>query len=533
MAKRKKDDGTTCSSAAQSIQPHILYARPRTRELVRALLSEGKPRRKPFQFSMLDGNVFVNLEAPLYLGDMTEYQTPISASIMAQRQALAKPLRKQLEKAREVLKSAKGKEAKEIARRKKAVIEAKLKAATKYLPTEVFDATPEQIAEYIRESTKRKDGSSAWKTVFTREGKRKPEREAEDRSMVKRVSLLTLTSKMGCYSFNLPAGPISHGFQGTCPASRFGFPMLTDREATRRGQSEHFANFDVDKQNWLCSGCYGLKGLYGNPSMLFLMEARKQFIEGQIALDKRSGRDDLVDVMVRSIRMGQVKSITERYFLEQMGLEAEAWAIPDPNYFRWHDVGDAWIPEWQHAIFRICEALSEPYEDKRLGLRLPAVKFWQPTRMWMLKGMLNEAAKTRKVPKNLAVRPSAAHFGQAPPKIKGLAAGAGSVCLSEDVTEGDRKNVEAVLGTKLYDRGGKGWICPAYLRPEFKEGRRVGGGGAIIQRKLMASGEEKEKLVGGACARAYGPDGAMPAPHGPGCRVCWDRPDLIVVYPEH
>jgi hypothetical protein len=309
--------------------------------------------------------------------------------------------------------------------------------------------------------------------------------------------------------------------------------MLTARERTRVGQSEAFSQSDVNPDNWLCSGCYGLKGLYGNPSMVFLMEARKQFIEAQIAMDKRSGRDELVEIMVRAIRMGQVKSITERYFLRQMGMEQEAWAIPDPHYFRWHDVGDAWLAEWQNAIFRICEALGTEQNDQSLGLRLPPVKFWQPTRMWMVEGPLLEAAKAGRIPRNLSVRPSAAHFTEKPAALRGLAAGSCAVCMHEDVTAEDQANVERVIGTKLYARGGKGWICPAYLRPEFKDGRRVGGGGATVERKVLKTGMVQEKLVGGACARAYGPDGEQPAPNGPGCRVCWDRPDLIVVYPEH
>lgn len=536
MVKQKSRDPEICSEAAQTIQPHILYSRPRTRQLVTELLGGGvKPneRTQPFSFSMTDGHMYVNLEGPLLSSDMAVFQTPVSASIYAQRRALMEPLEAKLKAAREALKKA-PKAGKEAAKRARDEIQRELDRARTYLPEKITEPTREQLVAYMKSAeTKDKDKSKAFTRVFTPAGVPKKVDRDKEKAMVKRVGLLTLTSKMGCYSFNMPAGPLAHGFGGTCPASRFGFPMLTTRERTRHGQSEEFAQFAVDQESWLCSGCYGLKGLYGNPSMVFLMEARKQFIEGQLALDKRSGQDELVEIIVRAVRMGQVKSITERYFLKQMGMQDESWAIPDPEYFRWHDVGDAWVPGWQEAIFRICEALDVQYVDDELGLRLPAVKFWQPTRMWMLKGSLIDEAKSGGIPRNLSVRPSAAHFNQAPPKIAGLSAGSGSVCLSEEVTPQDRQNVERVLGTKLYDRGGKGWICPAYLRPEYKDGRRVGGGGAIIQKEKLKSGEVKEKLVGGACARAYGPDGQEPAPNGSGCRVCWDRPDLIVVYPEH
>lgn len=523
----RKATEVDCSVAAQSIQPHILYARPATRELVRNLLHSGvqsSQRTKPFNLSMEDGQVYIDLDASMRMRDMASYQVPISASILAQREALAGPIQQRLAQARETAKKAKG-EAKLAARRQVETIMGELSEAMRYLPSEIQTPTQAQLEAYIERAKSRDKGKSkAFESIS--------ETSKEKEFSVSRVGLLTQTSKMGCYSFNLPAGPMQHGFFGTCPASRFAFPMLSSKEKTRVGQSEPFSKVELKDHNWLCSGCYGLKGLYGNPSMIFLMECRKQFIEGQLALDKRSGKDDLVKFFVRSIRMGQVKSITERFFLQEMGLQEQSWSIPDPAYFRWHDVGDAWIDGWQRAIFRICEAMSEPFEHQDLGLRVPAVKFWQPTRMWALKGPLLEAANQGRIPKNLTLRPSAAHFNEAPPQIAGLASGSGSVCLQESVTPADAAKVEKITGTKLYQNGGRAWICPAYMRPEFEDGKRVGGGGGIIRQKQTKAGV-KEELYNGACARAYGPDGQQPEPHGSGCRVCWDRPDLIVVYPEH
>lgn len=524
----------------QSIQPHILYSRAKTRELVALLLSSGvhpNERRKPFTYAMQDGQVYVNLDVPLIRGEMAVFQVPVSAAILAQRQALSDPLQAKLDAAREAYKQAKGKQAKDAAKLVRDDI-----AAQSYYPERLHEATQQQIAEYIRKS---RNQTSAWSKAYTAEGRLKPRKsieevveamedsESDEKRAVGRIQLLTLTSKMGCYSFNLPAGPLSHGFYGSCPGSRFGFPMLTEHERGRHGQTEAMSKVQVDQQSWLCAGCYGLKGLYGSPNLVFGMDVRKQFIEGQLAIDKREGAEGLVDIFVKSIRMGQVKSITERYMLHQMGLHDDLWAIPDPAYFRWHDVGDAWDGDYLRTIVRIAEVLSEPFVEPMLRMTLPAVNFWMPTRMWMVKGPMMDLAAKGRIPANLTIRPSAAHFNDRPPVIKGMAAGSGAVCISADVTVQDRAAVEAATGTKLYQNGGKAWICPAYLKPEFKEGRRVGGGGASVLVKRLASGKVSETLLGGACGRAYGPDGQQPAPQGSGCRVCWDRPDLVVIYPEH
>lgn len=475
----QKRERSTLHSAELTIQPHMLFARQETRELVTEKLNGGvKPvdRKEPFEYEIVEGQLYVKLEHPIYRVEASEIIDPISAAIKSERH------QKSLEPG--------------VSKRE----------AERHIPSElsIEGPAPAQLR--------------AQRAAAITADKRPA-------ILFAKFSLLTLTSKMGCYSFNLPAGPIAHGFHGTCPASGYGFPMLRDAERPK-ARSDWF-DTKIDKSAWLCSGCYGLKGLYGSPLLYSMMECRKQFVESMLAMD----RNGLVDILSKAIRMGQAQSMTERFFLEQMGPEMlrQAWKIPDPHYFRIHDVGDVWTEPYFSVWCDVARNLQETYAPKGLGFELPPVRFWMPTRMWMLPGPIEKrfickAMKAGCVPENLTVRPSAPHFGQATPAIdvSGLAAGSGATAISNVLDAKDIQRAEKVVGT--LSPKGKGWICPAFLPPELK-----GGGEWVVK----GTKNTYLELVGGACARSWGPHGEPPAPQGHGCRVCWDQPDLAVVYGEH
>lgn len=86
---------------------------------------------------------------------------------------------------------------------------------------------------------------------------------------INNVSALTETSKMGCYSWNLPAGPAKLG--GTCPASGLGFMYSTIGELERAQKALRDPETVIRPQSFICNGCYALKAAYGNPSNIFFM----------------------------------------------------------------------------------------------------------------------------------------------------------------------------------------------------------------------------------------------------------------------
>ena len=104
------------------------------------------------------------------------------------------------------------------------------------------------------------------------------------------VGMLVETSKMGCYSFNLPAGPNHLG--GTCPASALGFMYSTRNEIEAAQKALRDPSTLIDPLSFICNGCYALKGQYGAPSNIFYMMMKYFVTERLLAneLAKRSRR---------------------------------------------------------------------------------------------------------------------------------------------------------------------------------------------------------------------------------------------------
>lgn len=520
--------------AAGSLQPHMLYARKEISQLVNEKLLGGVNPQKvseaePFKYTMIEGQVYVVLQTPIYQQEVKAIIDPVSEAV---------------KKVRTEWKGSKGITRKELRRGEfppeismpesldilwKEGAPPSESRAGRVAEGEIFQEPEEEIPGDIEID----DGAP-----------KKKGKKRKKKTLFSRFPLLALTSKMGCMSFNMPAGPETK-FGGTCIASTFGFPMLKDEQRPRQSSEwyplpttkkdgkqviDYSQIPERDKLNWLCSGCYGLKGLYGSPLIFTMMECRRQWVQ---VMTRPEYVDKFIDMMTRSIRMSQAHCLTERFLLEEMGMTNLIWTIPDPAYFRIHDVGDVFSPQYLEAWFSVIRACAVEVKVKNIGLTLPAIKFWMPTRMWISKTKVADHFKCMGkeiscVPENLTLRPSAAKFGDAAPAISaahGLSHGAAATGMSEAMTDKDMQAARAVVG-KLVHEGGKGWICPAYLAPEI-----LGGGGAAWT--PMGGKRKGLQLSGGACARAYGPSGEEPAPKGSGCRACWDRPDLKIVYPEH
>lgn len=446
--------------------------------------------------------------------------------------------------------------------------------------------------------------------------------------MVARTRVLTITSKMGAMSFNLPAGPPHLG--GSCPGALPGWrtddlpvnhtvsskdkeraelihPDLTrtwskveyrsyaqqrsneasfkqGRRLVRRGMRKrelsiaqggaaqrkagqsllrmqieqaglelakvyHLAQLEIDAnkpagfakqpdgryglvvnpRTYICNGCYAMKGSYGNFSVIFGQTVRMEWLKWCLANDPQ----EFVDVMTLAIEAARQKNAKKRE--RDRGVRPIAsdienekmLATPDPKYFRIHDCGDFFKVQY---FILWCQVMD----------RFADVNFWAPTRLWFDPNIARElqrrAAAVRPGggkgwPKNLNMRPSALHFGDPAPSLPNLCmqkAGSGSM---QPAKFGNAPCFDAA-------NGGVGeWMCPAY-RPYTM------GGGAL--HPVKGKGAGKFRVWGtdfessGSCQYAQGmPPGAKcgtlqaTGKRVQGCRVCWVRPDVHVVYAEH
>jgi hypothetical protein len=427
-----------------------------------------------------------------------------------------------------------------------------------------------------------------------------------------RVSVLTETAKMGCYSWNMPAGPPNLG--GTCPSAALGFMYSESKDAQRQGGNVlgeppaslpaksayrlDAARSPIDYGTFICNGCYALKGNYANGNQIVMMVVRQvlaqsllkgagshsaagvYFVDGDVYHRARERGAKPDDAVVAAFQAGEAREITcggdhgvgalawlfktaiqcadihstatrsrvagfdfeassyaavRAFYERQLALatsEAEragkkakpsekareqtekayAWAIPEPGYFRIHDAGDfyslAYWQAWEQAM-----------------RELPGTRFWAPNRTW---AHASHTVDHGAIPENLAMRPSALHFGDPPPtgetmrrvrlpiwqagKGGGLAAGSGS---------GDPEAMRVVPGTPFREfvsaPGEAFWECPAYAY-------WTKGGGAVFG--------TQDRPAGGTCILARGPQNEK------GCRVCWggsrgEYAPVGVVYHKH
>jgi len=252
--------------------------------------------------------------------------------------------------------------------------------------------------------------------------------EAALSSNVRRVSILTFTSKMSCASFSLAAGPTSS--HGTCQSADLPKPAFVKRsvEVQREGG---FADAEAagmighrgpdGKKSvpvsgtdgmYICDGCYAGKGNYARlDSVQIYQVVRKIWVDRALAKGRGSFVDEMVEILSAALSN---ESLLRRN-------------LASSNHFRIHDSGDFFSVAYAMAWYKVCR-------------RMPDVQFWCPTRQWVAPTF--RYPLTENVPPNLALRPSALFFGSRAPLVRGLAAGSTS---------------------SRHNMAGEGhWDCPAY-----------------------------------------------------------------------
>lgn len=225
-----------------------------------------------------------------------------------------------------------------------------------------------------------------------------------------RTALFTVTSKMSCLSFSLPAGPTPLG--GTCPASD---PRNIDKQVLGR---------DKTSKGFICGECYAAKNRYLYGSIQASQTFRKLWVLR--CLSQPDGEHYLAEQLLNAINVATMVTMPQDL----------ASVDVDPQFFRIHDSGD---------FFDVSAPGVDQFAYYRawvyVALQLPSVRFWAPTRMWVFPEWM-AAFQTIEggVPANLSLRPSALWFDAPPPMLPGLAPGSGSA-------KGGMRNV---------------WNCPAY-----------------------------------------------------------------------
>lgn len=370
-------------------------------------------------------------------------------------------------------------------------------------------------------------------------GAEKFRKQYKEKALIKDgLQLLTLTTKMGCYSFNLPAGPAEHG--GTCPASGLGFMFSSpERQAAQQRHLPVAYPRSVGEGNFICNGCYALKGSYGSPNVMLGQEFKRQLVE--IWLKAGSFERIMTDMIKwaqqKSNRQYDNAEKARAQLLEMLPGYVEDMRpemfIPHPNFFRIHDAGDMYSTRYAKAWMQVIERFKGD------------IQFWAPTRMWALGKMPWMAGG---IPENLTLRPSALHFGDEAPPVKNP--GTSRATLYGLPVPG----MSAGSGAGKRNAPGT-WFCPAmepqHLGGGLFEGKVGKATGARKAKKEAAAraqetGQEEELVYEGStkrgytCAAAHGPnspiyggDNPDETPEGYGCRACWLHRELDVFYGEH
>jgi len=209
--------------------------------------------------------------------------------------------------------------------------------------------------------------------------------------------LLSWTSKMGCPSFSLPAGPLEAG--GACPGASAG-QSIVPVEALRAGAQrvQRVTGETVRLDRAVCQFCYAEGGRYA--TSLLQYGALLRYIWARRALSDGS----FVDVLRYAIAHAE-------FFLDggtQGGNHYERETHPG-RYFRLHDSGDFFSAEYLMAWRAVADAF-------------PDITFWAPTRIWATSwgvDAVNEINHPARHIPNLVIRPSAYMVGSIPPRDLG------------------------------------------------------------------------------------------------------------------
>lgn len=352
----------------------------------------------------------------------------------------------------------------------------------------------------------------------------------------KQVEVLSWTTKMGCPSFSLPAGPIETG--GSCPGAAGGQSIIGS-EKLKASQKfvETVTGEPVRLYQAICQFCYAEGGQYATGGVQVAQVLRYIWT-----------RDATSDVRFESsgVRFGpkalawieaMVYAIDNADFMLEGGKVAKLEYPPErarpgsrkpARYFRWHDSGDLFSAAHLALVKEVCN-------------RLPDITFWTPTRCWATSWGVEAVNKINGPAEksNLVIRPSAYHVNEPPPSLDklgpGWAAGSTSYALGQKlwaqdnsglVQIGSRKRVVKVKqrdpSTGRMKTVQKNVSLPNPLEPWAKKL------GYDWDCQTYAVDDEKH-----TCRHAMSPELDSQGRNLVGCRACWIRPSARINYTLH
>ena len=333
--------------------------------------------------------------------------------------------------------------------------------------------------------------------------------------LARHFSLLAWTSKMNAPSFSIPAG--APDLHGACPGAAAGQSLVPADTMVRAQRFVREVTGQTVKLSLsICETCYALGGQYSTGNVQYAQAlryiwARQAILEPAVGPGGRPSTL-FIETMVAAISGANFFLDGGRISKEDLGDDdepkGEARLPPEASgrrFFRLHDSGDFFSPEYLRQWKLVCE-------------RLPDITFWAPSRVWAAGGDWIDIVNRVNAPQqgsanNLVIRPSAYLIdGPAPANLgPGWAAGSTVVSFEDDggppaavvaYVEGLEGKPMKMLGTNRPDPR-YDWSCRAY-----------------------STGSTH------TCRNAVAPPGRGGA-DGKGCRACWDVPQAIVNYHPH
>lgn len=341
--------------------------------------------------------------------------------------------------------------------------------------------------------------------------------------------LFTMTTKMNCPSFSLPAGPPEEG--GSCVAAR-----------TAKGGG---TGLREPGKLYTCDQCYAFGANYAYAEVSFAQAARAYWVESSLRADP--GGAQFVNAMVGGISEFARRTTFGEEGLVRLRAEIGVWergrlcvpiaespgrarsrivlqpsfstplppefGVPDSQawlaaklspregdiagFFRVHDAGDFNVgasPTIWIAYIRAWAQIARAF---------PSVMFWAPTRTWVLPPLRKVLIEESRSTPNFVVRPSSLHVGDDAPVFEGLATG---TTVSEPPKKGKKGQVAVSVPVGTLP-------CPVYLPHWDPEALPA-------QKARLAKGERGDWVEVASCQAA-------------GCRRCWIDPAHAVAYGLH
>ena len=340
---------------------------------------------------------------------------------------------------------------------------------------------------------------------------------SSEKSVPNYYSFFTENTKMRCPTWDLPSGSPDIG--GACPGATAAQILIDPARREAAAQKSPpppgwSGDYKIDPIMATCAQCYATTAQYAAP----VVQAGEilRYWWAKDCLGSPGGRADFVETMVHGL-------------LNELRRKPEISGGKPIKPIRVHSSGDMFSREYFNLWVEIAN---------QIAVAEPLAVFWAPTRVWA--DRIYEGVDQLEHD-NLILRASSYHTSDPAPEavIKGNARGTAALYWNEDLGPRDdlwEKEHDHARILHRYNREQTGqdradgryeWPCQTYaialaLDPQGRIQIEPGSGLPKVR---------KDKKLGAdlshSCQDAIGPDGK------PGCRACWDRPDLRVHFTVH